>query len=77
MKIKSGITLTLAMLIASAPMAIAVAETPKGVDQALKAAIDGSQRTPAFRLRDKYRHPVETLEFFGIQPAMTVIEVLP
>jgi len=77
LNVKSGITLALAMLIASAPMAIAVAETPKGVDQALKAAIDSSQRTPAFRQRDKYRHPIDTLEFFGIQPAMTVIEVLP
>lgn len=77
MNVKSGITLALAMLIASAPMAIAVAETPKGVDQALKAAIDSSQRTPAFRQRDKYRHPIETLEFFGIQPDMRVVEVLP
>jgi predicted methyltransferase len=27
--------------------------------------------------RDKYRHPVETLEFFGIRPDMRVVEVLP
>ena len=29
------------------------------------------------RSRYAYRHPEETLEFFGIQPGMTVLEVLP
>ncbi len=27
--------------------------------------------------RYKYRHPQDTLEFFGIEPAMTVVEALP
>jgi predicted methyltransferase len=27
--------------------------------------------------RNKFRHPVETLEFFGLKPNMTVIEILP
>lgn len=27
--------------------------------------------------RDEWRHPQETLEFFGIEPDMTVVEVLP
>ena len=27
--------------------------------------------------RYKYRHPKETLEFFGIEPGMTVVEALP
>ena len=27
--------------------------------------------------RDQYRHPAETLEFFGLEPTMTVIEVTP
>jgi predicted methyltransferase len=27
--------------------------------------------------RDVYRHPVETLEFWGIAPGMTVLEILP
>lgn len=29
------------------------------------------------RDRDAYRHPVETLTFFGIQPNMTVVEIFP
>jgi predicted methyltransferase len=27
--------------------------------------------------RDRFRHPVETLTFFGIQPNMTVVEIFP
>jgi len=50
---------------------------PSGVRAALEAAVAGSWRTPAFRERDHWRHPVQTLEFFGIRPDMTVIEVIP
>ena len=42
------------------------------VDQALKAALAAPHRTPAFVARDGWRHPYETLRFFGLQPAMTV-----
>jgi predicted methyltransferase len=44
---------------------------------ALKAAIDGPQRPPENKARDRYRHPFETLSFFGIKPDMTVIEIAP
>jgi predicted methyltransferase len=44
---------------------------------ALKAAIDGPQRSAANKARDKYRHPLETLTFFGIKPDMTVVEIAP
>jgi predicted methyltransferase len=43
----------------------------------LQAAIAGPQRSQANRARDKYRHPLETLTFFGIQPDMTVVEIWP
>jgi predicted methyltransferase len=43
----------------------------------LKAAIDGPQRSAENKARDKYRHPFETLSFFGIKPDMTVIEISP
>ncbi len=33
---------------------------------ALKAALAGPQRTPKDAERDKYRHPVDTLAFFGL-----------
>jgi predicted methyltransferase len=44
---------------------------------ALDAAIAGEWRTPANVARDRFRHPAETLAFFGITPSMTVVEVSP
>ena len=46
-------------------------------DAALRAAIAGAQRTPAYRARDAARHPYETLRFFGLAPTQTVIEISP
>jgi len=46
-------------------------------DDALKAAIASSARTPANAARDAARHPYETLTFFGIKPNMTVVELSP
>lgn len=43
----------------------------------LDAAIDGPHRPAADRARDQYRHPRETLTFFGVQPGQTVIELSP
>ncbi|HZU85571.1 MAG TPA: methyltransferase domain-containing protein [Polyangiaceae bacterium] len=44
---------------------------------ALLAATKGHHRSPANVERDKYRHPIETLEFFGFKPTMTVLDVGP
>ncbi|MGH7057214.1 MAG: hypothetical protein ACREFZ_04930, partial [Acetobacteraceae bacterium] len=43
----------------------------------LKQVVNGSWRTPAFVKRDQYRHPLQVLEFFGIRPDMTVVELDP
>jgi predicted methyltransferase len=48
-----------------------------GVGAQLQHAVDGSWRSAANKARDRYRHPVETLEFFGLRPDMTVIEIEP
>jgi predicted methyltransferase len=44
---------------------------------ALAGVLAGSQRTPADRARDQYRHPKETLLFFGIRPQTRVLEPWP
>jgi predicted methyltransferase len=44
---------------------------------ALQSAIAAPHRTPAFVARDVWRHPYETLSFFGIRPDMTVVEISP
>ena len=49
-----------------------------GVNAAtLDESIAGSQRDPANAARDVYRHPKQTLEFFGVKPESTVVEVWP
>jgi len=48
-----------------------------GIDTLLDRAISGAHRSEANRLRDKYRHPRETLLFFGLRPDMTVVEIWP
>ena len=45
--------------------------------QALDAAIAGDHRSEANKARDKYRHPKETLAFFGFRSDMTVVEIWP
>jgi len=45
--------------------------------EALTGILAGEQRTPEERSRDQYRHPKETLLFFGIRPEMRVMEVWP
>ncbi len=40
-------------------------------------AMTGGHRSDANKARDKYRHPKETLLFFGFEPGMTVVEISP
>ena len=43
----------------------------------LDAALAGDHRSDASRARDRYRHPRETLAFFGLRSDMSVMEVWP
>ena len=45
--------------------------------EAIAEASVGAHRSEANIARNAYRHPVETLTFFGLEPDMAVIEVLP
>jgi len=45
--------------------------------QALQAAIAGKHRSPAWVERDQYRHPLQTLTLFDVQPHHTVVEIWP
>ena len=46
-------------------------------DAALKAILASAHRRPGHAARDPYRHPVETLRFFGVTEATTVMEYAP
>jgi predicted methyltransferase len=51
-------------------------QTPANSDR-LKEIAAGDHRSAENKARDQYRHPVETLTFFGIRPDMTVVEIYP
>jgi predicted methyltransferase len=44
---------------------------------ALDGILAGSHRSAQNRARDAYRHPKETLLFFGLRPEMRVVEIWP
>lgn len=43
----------------------------------LAPVLAGDHRSDANKARDGWRHPVETLEFFGVEPGMSVVEIWP
>ena len=51
--------------------------TRQSTTDALTQILAGTQRSEENRARDVYRHPKQTLLFFGIRPEMTVLEVWP
>lgn len=69
-----------AALACLAAFAAAAAEPPV-TDAETLATLDkvlaGDHRSAENRARDKYRHPKETLQFFGFRQDMTVMEVSP
>lgn len=50
---------------------------PAATNAALQAAINAPGRDAANSARDGYRHPLQTLQFFDVQPKQTVIEITP
>lgn len=53
-------------------------DAPKGPPEgSLEWAVAGEWRSADDKARDVWRHPVETLRFFGLQPKMTVIDFWP
>lgn len=51
--------------------------SPVAMADALQDAVDNSHRTKANVARDPYRHPAETLRFFGVEPDSRVVEIWP
>jgi len=60
-----------------APATPAVPEAPKVAEGSLEWAVAGTWRLDKERARDQFRHPVETLKFFGVKPSDTVVEIAP
>src|SRR3954465_16058455 len=75
---------TLAISIAAACAASAClasphsgAKTAGNADVALSAAAASSARSPQNVARDVYRHPKQSLSFWGLKPGMAVLEIWP
>ena len=65
---------------AALPLVLAaavLASAAQAADDPLAAAIASPARTAKFAARDVYRHPSETLRFFGLRPDQTVVEIWP
>lgn len=78
--------LSAALILAALPLGVGiVAAAPSPPSQAsafphqaaLAKAVADPRRTPENRLRDRYRHPLETLSFFGVEPDDIVVEIWP
>ena len=65
----------LAPLLCVALLACAPAQVQH--DSLLLQGLAAPHRTPANVARDRYRHPLETLVFFGIRQNSVVVEILP
>jgi len=67
----------LAMIaLVAVPVAVAQSRTPSN-EAALSQAVAGANRLATNVVRDKYRHPKETLAFFGVKPTDRVVEIWP
>jgi predicted methyltransferase len=65
------------VLLLGATAALGAAVVAAAASDPLAAAIASPSRTPKFVARDVYRHPLETLRFFGLRPDQTVVEIWP
>jgi predicted methyltransferase len=67
-------TLLLGVLLTFAGLQTMAAESPP-IHPAIQAAVDSPDRPAKDRTRDANRHYAELLEFFGVRPGMTVLEL--
>ena len=73
-----GLGVFAALMVAGAACATGdTAQAGAGQPNPLQTAIGAPTRTATNVQRDRYRHPAETLAFFGVRPGDTVVEIWP
>jgi len=65
------------MLMAGLTLAAPLIAGSATVDPRLAQAVDSPLRPAADRARDAFRHPVQSLTFWGLKPGDTVIDISP
>ena len=73
---RTCLSLGLGLGLALAAGTLAVQAQPAD-DAALQAVLQGAHRSAANVARDAWRHPAETLSFFGLRPDQVVVELSP
>jgi len=68
---------TLSVVALAAFAAASFAATDKKSVQAIESAVAGSWRSADSKERDAFRHPVDALEFWGLKPGATILEIQP
>ena len=58
-------------------LALGVCTPAAAADLTLDSAVGNPARSAKFVARDKARHPLEELTFFGVEPESTVVEIWP
>ncbi len=72
-----ALTLTASLTMASLGLVAQPLRAAEHFDAKLVAAVNSDFRPAADKARDPYRHPLQTLTFFGLKPNMTVVELWP
>jgi len=54
-----------------------MATVPGAFNQKMDSVLAGAWRSEKNKARDQYRHPKQTLEFFGLKAGMSLIELTP
>lgn len=69
--------MTTALLLSALTLATPLQAAEFALRPALEAAMASDIRSPEEKARDANRKPIETLEFFGLEPGMRVLELIP
>jgi predicted methyltransferase len=74
----SAVAVLAALFLANVlPVVLRVSAPAASAELTLDAAVGNPGRTPKFVARDKARHPLDELAFFGIAPQSSVVEIWP
>jgi predicted methyltransferase len=74
---RSWVTFGFAAALFAACCPASMGASTQSAQREIRRAVDSPFRSAEHRARDRYRHPVETLTFFGLRPDMTVVELWP
>lgn len=70
------LTVTLPLLVPALSQA-AEQVSDQAISEQLNVLINSETRSEELRARNRYRHPLETLLFFGVRPEQTLVEIWP